>query len=100
MSPPSSGSKNNPSKKRVPSSARFMLASCMAYSSTVEMETCFSETSVDFHRSAVRYIPEDQVFATTDVKTTIPASFILHVRSACFTRTLEDTNVRFHQHAN
>jgi hypothetical protein len=42
-----------------PSAARFMLASCLAYSLTLKMEvTCFSETSVDFQRTTQRYIPE------------------------------------------
>jgi hypothetical protein len=38
-----------------------MLVSCLAYSSTLNMETtCFSETSVDFQRTIRRYIPEDR----------------------------------------
>jgi hypothetical protein len=37
-----------------------MLISCLAYSSTQNMEAIYSsETSVDFHRISRRYIPED-----------------------------------------
>jgi hypothetical protein len=40
--------------------AVFMLVSCKAYYSTLEMEAiCSSETSVDFQRATLRYIPED-----------------------------------------
>jgi hypothetical protein len=35
-----------------------MLVSCLAYSSTMNMETiCSSQTSVDFQRTTTRYIP-------------------------------------------
>jgi hypothetical protein len=38
--------------------AAFTLVSCSAYSSTLKMEEIFSsETSVDFRRTAQRYIP-------------------------------------------
>jgi hypothetical protein len=41
---------------------RFMLGSCLVYSSTLKMEaTCSIETSVDFQRTARRYIPEDRI---------------------------------------
>jgi hypothetical protein len=37
-----------------------LLVSWFAYSSTLKMgATCCSETSVDFHRTAQRYMPED-----------------------------------------
>jgi hypothetical protein len=37
-----------------------MLVSCSAYSSTLKIEAiCSSETSVDFERTTLRYIPED-----------------------------------------
>jgi hypothetical protein len=39
----------------------FTLVSCLAYSSTLMMEaTCFPETSTDFQRITLRYIPEDR----------------------------------------
>jgi hypothetical protein len=39
----------------------FMLVSCLAYFSTLEMEvTCSSETPVDLQRTTPRYIPEDR----------------------------------------
>jgi hypothetical protein len=42
-----------------------LLISCLAYSSTLMNEaTCSSETSVDFQRTARRYIPEDGTFHT------------------------------------
>jgi hypothetical protein len=38
----------------------FTLFSCLAYSSTLNMEAiCFSETSADFQQATWRYIPED-----------------------------------------
>jgi hypothetical protein len=37
-----------------------MLVSCLAYFSTQKIEAiCSSETSVDFHRTTLRYISED-----------------------------------------
>jgi hypothetical protein len=68
MSPSSSGLKNKPGKKaaflarnQALLAARFMPVSCLAYSSTLKMEaTCSSGTSVDFQRTARRYIPEDR----------------------------------------
>jgi hypothetical protein len=57
MLPPSSGSKN---KLRFPPA--FTLVSCLAYSSTLEIEViCFCETSVDFQRTTRPYFPEDIV---------------------------------------
>jgi hypothetical protein len=45
-----------------------MLAYWMAHSSTLNMEaTCSCETSVDFHWTALRYIPEDRIFIATAV---------------------------------
>jgi hypothetical protein len=38
-----------------------MLVPCLAYSSTPKIELiCSSETSVDFHRTTRRYIPDDR----------------------------------------
>jgi hypothetical protein len=38
-----------------------MLVSCLAYSATLKIEAiCSSERSVDFQRTARRYIPEDR----------------------------------------
>jgi hypothetical protein len=38
-----------------------VLVSCLAYFSTQKMEAaCSSETSVDFHRTRRRYVPEDR----------------------------------------
>jgi hypothetical protein len=48
-----------------------ILDSCLAYSSTLKVETiCSSETSVDFHRTRRCYIPEDR---NLQVKFTWPA---------------------------
>jgi hypothetical protein len=56
MSPPSSGSKNKPSKKEM-----WKRVSCLPYSSTMKMETtCFSEMSVDFYCTTRLYILEDR----------------------------------------
>jgi hypothetical protein len=45
--------------------ACFMMVSCLAYSWTLKMEgICPSETSVDFHRTRWRHIPEDRLFFT------------------------------------
>jgi hypothetical protein len=41
-------------------SSRFIVDSCLAYSSTLMMEApSSSETPIDFHRNTRRYIPED-----------------------------------------
>jgi hypothetical protein len=62
ISPPSSGSKNKPSKKEawelcLPFS--FTLVSCSAYFSSLKMEaTRSSETLVDFQRTTWRYVPD------------------------------------------
>jgi hypothetical protein len=40
----------------------------MAYSLLQILEaTCFSEMSVDFHRTTWRYIPEDENFITSNI---------------------------------
>jgi hypothetical protein len=55
-----------------PSRAIIMLVFCLAYSLALKMDaTCSSETSVDFHRTAWRYIPE--FFVTTAVRTSNPS---------------------------
>jgi hypothetical protein len=43
------------------SRACFMLLSLLAYSSALNMVTCSSETSVDFHQTTQHYIPEDRI---------------------------------------
>jgi hypothetical protein len=41
--------------------ACLMMVSCVAYSSTLKMETlCSSETSVDFHRTTWLYIIDEK----------------------------------------
>jgi hypothetical protein len=46
----------------------FTLVSCSAYSSTLKMEAiCSSETSVDFQRTTLRYIPEDCILQGTSL---------------------------------
>jgi hypothetical protein len=37
----------------------FTLVSCSNYSSTLKMETCSSETSIEFQKATRHYIPED-----------------------------------------
>jgi hypothetical protein len=69
MSPPSSRP-NNKEKSRALLTTNFRLVSVLAYSSTLKMETiCFSETPVDFQRAIWRYIPEDELFIATAVRT-------------------------------
>lgn len=58
MSPPCSGLKSKQNKKLA---ACFMLVSLLAYSSTLNMVTCSSETSIDFHHTTQHYIPEDRI---------------------------------------
>jgi hypothetical protein len=48
------------SREKALPSAGFMLVSCLAYSTTLEIEVAlYSETSIDFERTTWRYIPED-----------------------------------------
>jgi hypothetical protein len=48
-------------QREVSSKQNFTQVSCLAYSSTLKMEaTCSSETSLDFHWTTRRYIPEDR----------------------------------------
>jgi hypothetical protein len=59
MSPPSSGSKNKHARALL--APCFKLVSYLAHSSTPKMEAiCSPETSVDFHRTSLRYIPADR----------------------------------------
>jgi hypothetical protein len=51
-----------------------LLIACLAYSSTLKMEKIHpSETSVNFHRSILRHVPEDSIFnkPTVQLKTTV-----------------------------
>jgi hypothetical protein len=70
VSPPSSGSKNKPSKKpasRALLATCFMLVSFLVYSSTLKTEvTCSSETPVVFQRTTWRYIPEDRTLRRSE----------------------------------
>jgi hypothetical protein len=57
MSPPSSGSKDKPSKFCLPPA--FTPVSCLVYSWTLKMKMRFSsETPVNFQRTARRNVPE------------------------------------------
>jgi hypothetical protein len=59
MSPPSSGSKNKPSKNLL--ATFFMLVTFLTSSSTLNMEaTCSSKTLVGFRWTTRRYIKEDR----------------------------------------
>jgi hypothetical protein len=61
MSPSSPGSKNNQTRNQLWLSLAFMLVSCLAYSSILNMEAiCSSETPVGFQRTALRYTPENR----------------------------------------
>jgi hypothetical protein len=59
MSPPFSGSRDKPNKKPARSllATRFMLFSCLAYTSTVKIEEACSS---DFQQTTLRYIPEER----------------------------------------
>jgi hypothetical protein len=62
ISPPSSGSKDKSSKKPIVLSTCFMLETCLAHSSNLKVETIYSyETSIDFQRNTLRYIPEERI---------------------------------------
>jgi hypothetical protein len=58
MSPPSSGRRAS-KKHAADSAACFMLVPWLAYALTLKMETCSSETSVDFQWTKWHYTPED-----------------------------------------
>jgi hypothetical protein len=63
MSPPSSGCKNKRSKKpayiiSALIASCFLLVYCLAYSSTMKVESYSSEMSFNFQRTTRRYIPE------------------------------------------
>jgi hypothetical protein len=56
--------------------AKFMLVSCLAYSSTLKMEAkCSSEESADFQQTTRHYIPEER---------TLPGSVLF---AGCFSHT-------------
>jgi hypothetical protein len=84
ISPPSSESKNKPSKKP----PALSLAYCSAYFSTLKMEAiCSSETSVDFQRTTQRYIPEDSTLHNhrcENLKSHSPHSFLGFVHRLAF----------------
>jgi hypothetical protein len=72
--------------------ASFMLVSCLAYSSTLNMEAKYSfETSVDFQRTKWRYIPEDRNLHNHRSENLKPYKFtdVSEVRTAHFS-TVED----------
>jgi hypothetical protein len=55
-------------------SACLILVSCFAYSSALKTEAIYSsETSVDFHLTSQRYIPEDRthLYQLTELKKNI-----------------------------
>jgi hypothetical protein len=56
-----------------------MLVSFWAYSSTLKMEAiCSSETIVDFHRAACRYIPEERIIHKQRCESLKSRSYIFH----------------------
>jgi hypothetical protein len=52
----------------------FTLVSYLAYSSTIKIETCYSETSVDLQRTTWSYIPEDKTLYKHRCKNLISVS--------------------------
>jgi hypothetical protein len=60
----------------------FVLLSCLADSSTLEIEvTCSYEMSVDFQRTKWRYIPKTESFVITAVRSSVPICICLSVFS-------------------
>jgi hypothetical protein len=71
MLPPSSESKNKPSKKSAGS--KQSLVSCLAYSLTLNIEvTCSSEMVVNFNGLHSIISQQIEVFITTGVRTSSP----------------------------
>jgi hypothetical protein len=54
---------------------RFILVSCLAYSSALKVEAFSSETSADFNGTTQRYVPEDM---------TLHISYNLHKECAVY----------------
>jgi hypothetical protein len=63
-------------------SPAFKLFSCLAYSSNLKI-TCSSETSVDFRRTARRYIVEDRALHNSHCA--IPKSYVRSYSVVCQT---------------
>jgi hypothetical protein len=64
---------------------KFTQLSCFVYSSTLETETIFSsETSVDFHRTMRRYIPEGRTLLSHRCENLISSIAILCSRNLTF----------------
>jgi hypothetical protein len=86
ISPPSSGSKNKPSKKPAWKlvASTTTLVSCSPYSLTLKMEAiCSSETLVDFQQTTFHYIPEDNTLHNHAARTSNPTNIII-VYKNCF----------------
>jgi hypothetical protein len=57
--------------------------SCFAYSSTLKVEaTCSFETSVDFQRTTLRFVPEDRTLPVLSTASNIVSDFIMNVNRA------------------
>jgi hypothetical protein len=67
-----------------------MLVSCLAYSFNLKMEAIISsETSIDFHRTTKRYIPEERILDIFVLVHAVTNQFLtaeehLHTKSSDF----------------
>jgi hypothetical protein len=80
-----------------------MMISCLAFSSTLNMETkCSSETSVDFQRTTQRHVPEDRILSLPSLLKKKLNFKVIYERYVCLERLqlLRENHYRENTHSN